>query len=127
MALASLIGYGDFMAPPSPTPRICRVWRGWTTPENAMAYERIVRREVIPGIETRRVSGFRHIDLMRRDLDGEIEFQTIMWFDNLDAVRAFVGEDYTVSHVPAAARTVLSRFDVRAVHFEVIDRRPQPR
>ena len=27
---------------------ICRLWRGWTTPENADAYERIVRTEVIP-------------------------------------------------------------------------------
>jgi len=30
---------------------ICRLWRGWTSPENADAYERIVRGEVIPGIE----------------------------------------------------------------------------
>ncbi len=28
---------------------VCRLWRGWTTPENADAYERIVRGEVIPG------------------------------------------------------------------------------
>ena len=47
---------------------ICRLWRGWTTPEDADAYERIVRTEVIPGIEARRIPGFRHIDLMRRDL-----------------------------------------------------------
>jgi hypothetical protein len=40
---------------------ICRVWRGWTTPENADAYERIVRGEVIPGIEARLIPGFRHI------------------------------------------------------------------
>jgi hypothetical protein len=26
---------------------ICRLWRGWTTPENADAYERIVRGQVI--------------------------------------------------------------------------------
>ena len=55
---------------------ICRLWRGWTTPENADAYERIVRGEVIPGIEARQIPGFRHIDLMKRDLGGEIEFQT---------------------------------------------------
>lgn len=40
---------------------ICRLWRGWTTPENADAYERIVRGEVIPGIEARKIPGFRHI------------------------------------------------------------------
>ncbi|HEU4498633.1 MAG TPA: antibiotic biosynthesis monooxygenase [Sphingomicrobium sp.] len=104
---------------------ICRQWRGWTTPDNADAYERVVRSEVIPGIEARSIPGFRHIDLMRRDLGDEIEFQTLMWFDSLEAIKAFMGEDYSVSHVPAAAQAVLERFDERAAHFEVIDRRTQ--
>ena len=104
---------------------ICRLWRGWTSPENADDYERIVRGEVIPGIEGRKISGFRHIDLMRRDLDGEIEFQTLMWFDDLAAIKAFVGEDYSLSHVPPEARAVLNSFDDRAAHFEVIDQREQ--
>jgi len=104
---------------------ICRLWRGWTAPEDADEYERIVRTEVIPGIEARRIPGFRHIDLMRRDLDGEIEFQTLMWFDDLESIKAFMGEDYARSHVPAEARAVLNSFDDRAAHYEVIDRRDQ--
>lgn len=104
---------------------ICRIWRGWTSRDNADAYQGIVLGQVIPGIEARGIAGFRQIDLMRRDLADEVEFTTFMWFDSTDAVRAFMGEDYTVSHVPAAARAVLSRFDSHAVHHEVIDRRPQ--
>ena len=104
---------------------ICRLWRGWTSPDNADAYEAIVRGEVIPAIEARHIPGFRHIDLMKRETGGEVEFQTLMWFDSLDAIKAFVGEDYTVSHVPDAARAVLKRFDDRAAHYEVIDRREQ--
>jgi antibiotic biosynthesis monooxygenase (ABM) superfamily enzyme len=104
---------------------ICRLWRGWTTPENANAYERIVRDEVIPGIEVRKIPGFRHIDLMKRELGAEVEFQTLMWFDSLEAIKAFMGEDYSLSHVPAAARAVLKRIDERAAHYEVIDRREQ--
>jgi len=104
---------------------ICRLWRGWTSPENADDYERIVRGEVIPGIEGRKIPGFRHIDLMRRDLDDEIEFQTLMWFDDLAAIKAFMGEDYSLSHVPPEARAVLNSFDDRAAHFEVIDQREQ--
>ncbi len=104
---------------------ICRFWRGWTTPDNADAYEELLRGQVIPGIEARRISGFRHIDLMRRDLGTEVEFATIMWFDDVASIKAFVGEDHEVSHVPAAARAVLSRFDDRAAHYEVFDRRGQ--
>ena len=104
---------------------ICRMWRGWTTPENADAYERTVRGEVIPGIEARAIPGFRHIDLLRSEHDGEVEFTTMMWFDSLAAIIAFMGEDYAVSHVPAAAQAVLKRYDARAAHHEVLDRRTQ--
>lgn len=104
---------------------LCRLWRGWTTQENAEAYQRIVHTLVIPGIEARRIPGFRQIDLMKRDLGDEVEFQTLMWFDSLDAIKAFAGEDHAVSHVPPQAQAVLKRFDERAVHYEVIDRRAQ--
>jgi len=104
---------------------ICRLWRGWTTFDNADAYEAIVRGEVIPDIESRNIPGFRHIDLMKRAAGDEVEFQTLMWFDSVDEIKAFVGEDYTVSHVPDAARAVLKRFDDCAAHYEVIDRREQ--
>ena len=104
---------------------ICRLWRGWTTPEEADSYERIVRTEVMPGIEARKIPGLRHMDLMKRDIGDEVEFQTLMWFDSLDAIIAFIGEDYAVSHVPEQARSVLKRFDERAAHYEVIDRREQ--
>ena len=104
---------------------ICRIWRGWTTPPNADAYEKVVRGEVIPGIESRRIPGFQHIDLMRREVDDEVEFATIMWFDDLESIRSFMGEEYEIAHVPAAAQAVLARFDERSVHYEVLDRRPQ--
>jgi antibiotic biosynthesis monooxygenase (ABM) superfamily enzyme len=109
------------------TPRICRIWRGWTTPENAAAYEAIVRDEVIPEIEGRRIPGFLSIDLMRRHVEVGVEFATIMWFDDLESVKAFVGEDYEVAHVPDRARAVLSRFDERSAHYEAIDHRDQAR
>jgi hypothetical protein len=62
---------------------------------------------------------------LRRANGQEVEFVTIMWFDDLAAVRRFVGEDYARSHVPPEARAVLARFDERAAHYEVLDRRPQ--
>ena len=106
---------------------ICRLWRGWTTPDNADAYEAVVRRQVIPGIEARRIPGFRSIDLIRRERDHDVEFMTLMWFDSLDSVKAFTGEDYDVAHVPPAAQAVLADFDRRSAHYEVLDRRDQPR
>lgn len=104
---------------------ICRLWRGWTTVENANAYERIVRGQVIPGIEAMHIAGFRHIDLLRRELESEVEFTTLMWFDDIASIKQFVGDDYTKSHVPAEARAVLAHFDDRVAHHVVVDRREQ--
>jgi heme-degrading monooxygenase HmoA len=106
---------------------ICRLWRGWATHQNADAYERIVREQVIPGIEARRIPGFRSIDLVRRERERDVEFMTLMWFDSLDAVTAFMGDDSEVAHVPAEAQAVLADFDKRSTHYQVLDRRDQPR
>jgi hypothetical protein len=50
---------------------------------------------------------------------------TLMWFDSLDSVRAFAGEDYEVAHVPMPAQAVLSDFERRSLHYEVLERRDQ--
>ena len=57
--------------------------------------------------------------MLRRSLDDEVEFITIMWFDSIDAVRTFAGENYDVAVVPPEARALLSRFDDKSQHYEV--------
>ena len=99
---------------------ISRIWHGWTTPENADAYERIVSTEVLPEIAARQIAGYRGAHLLRRPIDDEVEFVTIMWFDSLEAVRDFMGDDYEVAHVPPPARAVLARFDRRSQHYETL-------
>jgi hypothetical protein len=97
---------------------ITRIWQGWTTPANAPVYENLLLSEIFTGIAARNISGYRGISLCRREADGEVEFVTIMWFDSLDAVRAFAGKNYEVAVVPPRARAVLSRFDPIAAHYE---------
>lgn len=98
---------------------ISRVWHGWTTPNNADAYEALLKSEIFIGIQNRHIPGYRGIHLFRRKLSGEVEFVTVMWFDSLDAVRSFAGQDYEVAVVPPKARALLSRFDERSQHYEV--------
>jgi heme-degrading monooxygenase HmoA len=97
---------------------IGRLWHGWTTTERADAYEQLLRAEVLPGIH--RVEGYRGAYLFRRAVDEEVEFVTLTLFDDYTAVRAFAGDDFTVAVVPPTARELLSRFDERSVHYEVV-------
>jgi heme-degrading monooxygenase HmoA len=100
---------------------ISRVWHGWTTPESADAYEALLKQEIFVGIGNRAIPGYRGIHLLRRDIDdGDlVEFVTVMWFNTLDAVRAFAGEDYEAAVVPPKAQALLSRYDARSQHYEV--------
>ena len=98
---------------------IGRIWHGWTTPANADPYESLLKSEIFQGIQDRQIDGYRGIQLLRRSVEHEVEFVTIMWFDSLEAVRTFAGEDYEVAVVPPEARALLSRFDARSQHYEV--------
>lgn len=100
---------------------ISRIWHGRTARENADAYEQLLRTEIFQGIAERSIQGYRGIHLLRRDVDDGVEFVTIMWFDSLDAVRAFAGGDYETAVVPPKARQLLSRFDSRSAHYHVVE------
>ncbi|MBI9049200.1 MAG: hypothetical protein JEZ00_07265 [Anaerolineaceae bacterium] len=99
---------------------ISRIWHGWTSSENADTYEALLGEEIFVGILNREIPGFIDIQLLRRKVENEVEFITIMRFASLDAVIEFAGEDYEASVVPPKARTVLSRFDQRSQHYEII-------
>jgi antibiotic biosynthesis monooxygenase (ABM) superfamily enzyme len=99
---------------------ISRIWHGRTRPENAAAYERLLKTEILPGIAARGIAGYRGAHLLRRDADDEVEFVTVLWFESPDAVRAFAGEDYETAVVPPAACALLTSFDARARHYETV-------
>ena len=95
---------------------ISRVWHGYTSLQNADAYERLLREDMLPGIG--RVRGYRGAQLLRRRLGDEVEFITITIFDNLDAVRDFAGDDYTKAVLHPDAVPLLKRYDERSAHYD---------
>ncbi len=97
---------------------IARIWHGWTTPANAGAYENLLRTKILPGI--RQTHDCKSIYLFRRPAGDEVEFITLLFFDSLDTIRKFAGEDYEVAVVPPEARRLLARFDERSQHYETI-------
>jgi heme-degrading monooxygenase HmoA len=97
---------------------IARVWHGSTRPENADAYEAMLKPELLPGIS--KVPGFKGSYFLKRDVGGETEFITILLWESLEALKAFAGEDYEVSIIPEERRKYLSKHDEKAAHYEVI-------
>jgi heme-degrading monooxygenase HmoA len=105
------------------TVTIKRIWHGWTMPENAEAYEEILLTHVLPGIEAKRIPGYRGIEVLRQDRESETEFVTVMTFDSMQNVIEFQGEDYRRAYVPDAAQEVLARWDPVSEHYEVRETR----
>lgn len=95
---------------------ITRLWRGWTTIENADAYERFLLTELFPA--TRSVGGFRGADVLRRRDGREIAFVTLTRFDSMESVRGFAGDDAETPVLEPQALALLSRYDERVAHFD---------
>ena len=97
---------------------IARIWRGWAPLATADNYQRHFQAEV--GEHLRAVSGFRGARLLRQEDGQEVMFTSITFFTSLDAICGFTGDDYEQAVVEDAARQVLSRWDERVSHHEVV-------
>lgn len=98
---------------------IARIWRGWTTHENADKFEELVTTVVFKDIENKKIEGYQGMQLLRKTQEKETEFISMMWFEKIENVEAFVGKDYKTAHVPQASRDILKRFDTQVEHFDV--------
>jgi hypothetical protein len=99
---------------------ICRLWKGWTTRENADAYEDYLRNELFPRVAAELgARGYEGHHVLRLERDGETEFVTMVWFTSLDAVRSFAGDDYRVPVISPKARQLLSRYAECCDHYEL--------
>ena len=96
---------------------IARVWRGWTSAENADAYEKLLRETVYPGLQT--IEGYVGGYILRHDDQDETEFVTMNLFDSLYAVKAFAGSDYEIPVFEPEARHLLSKVEPIARHYDV--------
>ena len=54
---------------------ISRIWHGWNTPENADTYESLLFEKIFVGIKSCEIKGFKDIQLLRRSVGDEVEFQ----------------------------------------------------
>ena len=97
---------------------IVRIWRGRAaTAENAEGYERHIAERVFPSVAA--LPGHRGAQLLRREVEGGVEFLAVTWWESIEAVQAFAGPEPDVAVVEPEARAVLADFDDFVRHFEL--------
>ena len=98
---------------------ISRIWHGWTPKAKADEYQSLLEAEILPGIAAGS-AGFVGVSVLRAEEETETAFVTVTLWESLDAVREFLGEDYERSYVLPEAQALLSRYDERAAHYEMV-------
>jgi hypothetical protein len=96
-----------------------RTWSATATSAGAGDYSRYFAGTLLP--QLRKLPGFAGAYLLRRDLgqDGTVELTAHTFWDSPEAIRAFAGDDITLSIVEPEARAMLLGFDHTAAHRSV--------
>jgi heme-degrading monooxygenase HmoA len=94
-----------------------RIWTGWTARDRGPAYAAFLAERAVP--DYRRVPGNLAVHVLRRE-DGErAEFTVVTFWESLEAVRSFAGDDISVARFyPEDDEFLLERGPV-ARHYEV--------
>ena len=99
---------------------VCRVWYGWTSVSHAQLYDDYLQKELFPRVDGDLHShGYLGYQLLRRSQGEEVEFMTMLWFDSIESVRSFAGENYEKPVISEKARSLLTRFAERADHYQL--------
>lgn len=84
-------------SPIRPRPTVARIWRGRTRRADAEAYAGYLAEHGIPPL----VETALAVQLLREDREDESEFVTISWWESVEAMSRFAGEDpMRIHHLP---------------------------
>jgi heme-degrading monooxygenase HmoA len=97
---------------------IARMWRGSAYPDKAEEYVKHLQMSVLP--ELQQIDGFQGLDLMRQDTAESVEFVVLTFWESMDAIRAFAGENAEAAVVAPAAQPLFREYDPTVKHFEVV-------
>jgi uncharacterized protein YciI/heme-degrading monooxygenase HmoA len=114
---ASSAGHGTSAAPAKGM--ILRIWKGQARANKAGEYVQYATKNVFP--ELRAIEGHRGAYLLRRAMNGAVEFVVLTLWDSMAAIRKFAGAETERAVVAPEAQAMLSSFDDFVSHYEVVE------
>ena len=99
---------------------VARMWRGWTRPEDADTYLKYVDGTGIAAYKE--TAGNRGAWIFRRPSGADrVEFVTLSFWDSLEAIRGFAGDDIERAVLYPEDERYLLASEKAVVHYEVAD------
>ena len=97
---------------------IVRLWHGRVPHGKAAAYREFLVSRAIP--DYRSVDGNLDVKILERQQDDATHFITMTTWENLDAIRAFAGDDIEKAKYYPEDSGFLLEFEPRVVHYEIV-------
>jgi len=97
---------------------IARVWRACALREKVGDYLEHLQRTVFPELD--QIDGYKGAYVLRRDLPDSVEINVQTFWESMEAIRIFAGQDITAAVVAPAARPFFRSYDSTVTHYEII-------
>ncbi len=96
---------------------IARIWHGRTTIEDYDAYAQFMKDKAIP--DYRKTNGFVKLSFLRNIRENAGHFTLITFWENLEVIKNFTGEDFEKAKYYPEDKNYLLEFEEKVTHYEV--------
>ena len=96
---------------------IARMWHGRTKAIDLKEYTEFMKSVAIPDYKS--TEGFVKLTFLRRVENDIAHFNLITFWENLEVIKNFAGEDYEIAKYYPEDKKYLLEFEEKVVHFEV--------
>ena len=96
---------------------IARIWKGKTKIEHLKAYTDFMKVRAIPDYSL--VNGFIKLTFLRRTDRNYAYFDLITFWENMDVIKGFAGDDFEKAKYYPEDKNYLVDFPERVTHYDV--------
>jgi len=97
---------------------IVRMWHGRVPTEKAARYREFLNARAVP--DYRSVPGNVSVHILERADGAVTHFVTLTFWEGMEAIRGFAGDDVAVAKYYPEDRAFLLEFEPTVVHYEVV-------
>jgi heme-degrading monooxygenase HmoA len=97
---------------------IARIWRGTTLESKADEYLQYLMATGLSDYQ--KTAGNKEVQILRRVRDGRAEFILVSFWESLDAIRNFAGENIERARYYPEDEQYLLAFEPEVEHYEVV-------
>jgi heme-degrading monooxygenase HmoA len=96
---------------------IARIWHGKTRLKDYERYTTFLQKVAVPDYS--KTAGFKKLIFLKRTEDDEAHFTLITFWENLDVIKNFAGEDFEKAKYYPEDDGFLLEFEEKVVHYKI--------